>query len=91
MTSTLKEFKVEVGTIQARFDGLGTWDYLVEFFINFLPNLIRHQVLTALEPALKKRLQEEINLIDMHCLLEKEFLDEKRWIEDFLNNSGYHK
>lgn len=61
----LDDLQLELGNIQVRFDGAGTLDYVVEFFINILPNLLRYQIMDALESPLKMRIQEELNAINV--------------------------
>lgn len=39
--ATLEELDFELGNIQARMDGAGTIDYIVEASVNILPNLLR--------------------------------------------------
>lgn len=39
--ATLEEFNLELGNIQARINGAGTMDYVMEAGINILPNLLR--------------------------------------------------
>lgn len=39
--ATLEELNFELGNIQARMNGAGTIDYLVEAGVNIVPNLLR--------------------------------------------------
>ncbi|KAF6216224.1 hypothetical protein GE061_000564 [Apolygus lucorum] len=64
-TPKLEDLKVSVGNIQLRSDGLGTMDYVLELVANVLPNLLRYQIVDALEGLMRQRLQENLNLIDM--------------------------
>uniref|UniRef100_A0A0A9Z8L6 Mite allergen Lep d 7 n=1 Tax=Lygus hesperus TaxID=30085 RepID=A0A0A9Z8L6_LYGHE len=64
-TPKLEDLKVSVGNIQLRSDGLGTVDYLMELVANVLPNLLRYQIVDAMEGLLRQRLQENLNLIDI--------------------------
>lgn len=48
-----------------RCDGAGTIDYVTEFIVNVLPNLLRYQIMDAIENPLKIRIQEVMNSIDV--------------------------
>ncbi|KAJ2943922.1 hypothetical protein O0L34_g8242 [Tuta absoluta] len=61
----LRKFHLDIGNIQARCDGAGTIDYIIEFVVNILPNLLRYQVINAIEGPLTRRLQEELNGLDV--------------------------
>lgn len=51
--------------LKVRSDGAGTFDYVIEFVINVLPNLLRFQIMDALENPAKARIQEEMNRINV--------------------------
>lgn len=61
----LEDIQLELGNIQVRFNGAGTADYIIEFAINVLPNLLRYQIMDALEAPLKTRIQEKLNAINV--------------------------
>ena len=65
----LDDIQLELGNIQIRFDGAGTLDYIIEFGINVLPNMLRYQVMDAIETPLKKRIQNELDKIDTEKLI----------------------
>lgn len=69
----IRDLQIELGNIQVRCDGAGTLDYVVEFVVNILPNLLRYQIMDAIENPLKVRIQEEINKYDVEKVL-KEYL-----------------
>lgn len=71
----IDDLQLDLGNIQIRCSGLGTADYLVEFFVNVLPNLLRYQIMDALEKPLMRKIQEHTDKIDVEHLL-KEKLDE---------------
>lgn len=54
---------------QIRSDGAGTLDYAVEFVINVLPNLLRYQIMDALENPAKTRIQDEMNKINVERMI----------------------
>lgn len=61
----LEDLQLELGNIQVRFNGAGTADYIIEFAINVLPNLLRYQIMDTLESPLKVRIQEALNAINV--------------------------
>lgn len=71
----IDDLQLDIGNIQVRSSGLGTIDYLVEFFINVVPNLLRYQITDALEKPIIKRIQEYTDKIDVEKLA-KEKLNE---------------
>lgn len=71
----INDLQLDLGNIQIRSSGLGTADYLVEFFVNVLPNLLRYQIMDALEKPLMRKIQEFTDKIDVETLV-KEKLDE---------------
>lgn len=71
----INDLQLNLGNIQIRSSGLGTADYLVEFFINVMPNLLRYQIMDALEKPLMAKIQQYADKIDVEQLV-KEKLDE---------------
>ncbi|KAF7993342.1 hypothetical protein HCN44_006402 [Aphidius gifuensis] len=69
--ATLEEFNLELGNIQARINGAGTMDYVMEAGINILPNLLRYQIMDAIEGPIKRRLQDELDKIDVEKLIHE--------------------
>ncbi|XP_046738918.1 uncharacterized protein LOC124407122 [Diprion similis] len=67
--ATLEELDLELGNIQARVHGAGTIDYLMEAGINILPNLLRYQIMDAIEGPVKRRLQKELENVDVEKLI----------------------
>lgn len=67
----LEDIQLELGNIQVRFDGAGTADYIIEFAINVLPNLLRYQIMDALESPIKMRIQEELNAINVEKMIHE--------------------
>lgn len=61
----MQDIQLELGNIQVRFDGAGTLDYIIEFSVNVLPNVLRYQIMDALESPIKRRIQEELNYINV--------------------------
>lgn len=54
-----------------RSDGAGTLDYVFEFVINIVPNLLRAQIMDALENPIKTEIQKEMDKINVERLLKK--------------------
>lgn len=73
----IEDLQLDVGNIQIRSSGLGTADYLVEFLVNIMPNLLRYQIMDALENPLMRKIQEFTDKIDLEKLV-KENLQEYR-------------
>lgn len=69
---------LEVGNIQVRCNGAGTIDYVIEFTVNILPNLLRYQIMDALEGPLKERVQQELDKLNVEDMIKQELpkLDE---------------
>ncbi|KAH0540334.1 uncharacterized protein LOC123259348 isoform X1 [Cotesia glomerata] len=69
--ASLEELNFELGNIQTRIHGAGTLDYIIEAGVNILPNLLRYQIMDAIEGPIKNRIQEEINKIDVEKLISE--------------------
>jgi hypothetical protein len=67
----LEDIQLELGNIQVRFDGAGTVDYAIEFAINVLPNLLRYQIMDALENPVKQKIQAELNNVNVERLIKE--------------------
>lgn len=67
----IKDLQLELGNIQVRCDGAGTLDYITEFVVNVLPNLLRYQIMDALENPLKLRIQNIMNQIDVEKVIKE--------------------
>lgn len=61
----LEDIQLDLGNIQIRCDGAGTLDYLLEFGVNVMPNLLRYQIMDALEGPVKKYLQDQLNMVNL--------------------------
>lgn len=71
----LKDLDFKVGNIQVRMDGAGTLDYVIEFVVNVLPNLLRYQIVNAVEGPIKTRVQDIMDSIDVEELIEQKLPD----------------
>uniref|UniRef100_A0A182MLU0 Hemolymph juvenile hormone binding protein n=1 Tax=Anopheles culicifacies TaxID=139723 RepID=A0A182MLU0_9DIPT len=67
----LQDLQLELGNIQVRCDGAGTFDYVIEAAVNILPNLLRYQIMDAIENPLRMRIQEKLDCIDTEALVRK--------------------
>lgn len=83
-TPKLETLKISVGNIQLRSDGLGTMDYVLELVANILPNILRYQIVDALEGLLKQRLQDNLNLID----IEREIRSRLKQLENITDKNA---
>ncbi|XP_017858072.1 PREDICTED: uncharacterized protein LOC108610464 isoform X1 [Drosophila arizonae] len=66
----INDLQFDMGNIQVRCDGAGTLDYAMEFVVNVLPNLLRYQIMDAIENPIKQRVQEKFNAIDVEQVLK---------------------
>lgn len=69
----INDLQLDLGNIQVRSSGLGTADYLVEFFVNVMPNLLRYQIMDALEKPMMRKIQEFTDRIDVERLVKEKF------------------
>lgn len=69
----INDLQLDLGNIQVRSSGLGTADYLVEFFVNVMPNLLRYQIMDALEKPMMRKIQEFTDRIDVEKLVKEKF------------------
>jgi len=69
----INSLDLDIGNIQIRCAGLGTADYLIEFFVNVLPNLLRYQIMDALEKPLMRKIQEKVDKIDVENLVKNKY------------------
>lgn len=61
---------IEIRSFQVRSDGAGTFDYVIEFLVNILPNLLRYQIMDALENPVKTKIQDEMNEINVEKFIK---------------------
>lgn len=66
-----RDLDLEVGNIQVRCHGAGTLDYVIEFAVNVLPNLLRYQIMDAIEGPVKEKMQLELNKINVEELIRQ--------------------
>lgn len=67
----INDLQLELGNIQVRCDGAGTLDYATEALVNVLPNLLRYQIMDAIENPVRSRLQELLNTIDVERTIKE--------------------
>lgn len=67
-----RDLDLEIGNIQVRCDGAGTLDYVIEFAVNILPNLLRYQIMDALEGPIKEKVQQELNKLNVENMIKQE-------------------
>lgn len=64
-----------MSTQQVRSDGTGTMDYIIEFLVNVIPNLLRYQIMDALENPAKAKIQEAMNRINVEHLIKEKITE----------------
>ncbi|XP_018568650.1 uncharacterized protein LOC108908942 [Anoplophora glabripennis] len=67
----LDDIQVELGNIQVRFDGLGTVDYVIELAVNVIPNLLRYQIMDALEKPIRLKIQEALDQVNVERIIKE--------------------
>lgn len=87
MKPSLDDIQIELGNIQVRFDGLGTVDYAIELGINVIPNLLRYQIMDAIEKPIKLKIQEELDKVEVEELIKENLarLDSAEGLPDLTN------
>lgn len=80
----MDDIQVELGNIQVRFEGLGTIDYAIELAVNVIPNLLRYQIMDALEKPIKLKIQEALDQVNMERIIKENAkkLDSGKGLED---------
>lgn len=61
-----------------RSDGAGAFDYIIEFLINVLPNLLRYQIMDAIEEPIRAKIQDECNKINVERLIRSKLPEIER-------------
>ncbi|XP_052869413.1 uncharacterized protein LOC128275074 isoform X1 [Anopheles cruzii] len=79
----LKDIQLELGNIQVRCEGAGTFDYVVEAAVNILPNLLRYQIMDAIENPLRMRIQEKLDCVNTEAMVRKYVLEFEQHGVDF--------
>ncbi|XP_073994699.1 uncharacterized protein isoform X2 [Rhodnius prolixus] len=67
----LDNLDINVGKIKLNMEGAGRFDIIVEVMVNSLPDLIRHILVDTIEEPLKYKIQQLLNKIEPHQILEK--------------------
>lgn len=67
----LEDIQLEMGNIQVRCNGAGTIDYIIEFGVNVFPNLLRYQIMDAIESPIKKYIQEQLNRVNVEEVIKE--------------------
>lgn len=74
----INDLQFELGNIQVRSDGAGTMDYIIEFLINVIPNMLRYQIMDALENPAKAKIQEAMNQINVEQIIKEKVPEYER-------------
>lgn len=67
----IEDFNLKLGNIQMRVNGAGTTDYVLEFLVNILPNILRYQIVDAIENPIKQHIQNYIDLINVEQMIDE--------------------
>lgn len=81
-TPIFRDIDFDIGNIQIRWDGAGTIDYVIEFAVNVIPNLLRYQIMDALEGPLKERVQQELDKLNVDALIKQELMPKVDQIQE---------
>ncbi|KAK6643643.1 hypothetical protein RUM43_005153 [Polyplax serrata] len=68
---SLEDLNLKIGNMQMRVNGAGTADYIMEFVVNVLPNILRYQVVDAIEGPLKVQIQNYLDLIEVEQMIDE--------------------
>lgn len=82
--SDVDDLQLDLGNIQVRCDGAGTIDYILELTVNVLPNILRYQIMNALEGPLKNRIQKVLNTSSIDTIAR-----DKLYIVDEMERNGF--
>lgn len=74
---------IEPKFFQVRSDGAGTLDYLVEFIVNVVPNLLRYQLMDALENPAKIYIQKELDKVNVEKIIKEKLPEFEKMGFDF--------
>lgn len=58
-----------------RSSGIGTFDYVIEFLLNTLPNLIRQQIMEVISKPIIHRIHQYTEQIDLESLIKEKVLE----------------
>ncbi len=78
------DFQIKLGNVQLRMEGAGSLDYVAELGVNVLPNLLRYQIMQAMEKPIRRKIQEALDDTD----IEQTVLDKLPIMDQQLYNHG---
>ncbi|KAL1110554.1 hypothetical protein AAG570_008082 [Ranatra chinensis] len=67
----LDDLDLHIGRLQVQMDRAEKMDLMIEFFINTLPDLLKHIIVDAIEQPIKAKAQEILNKIDVEEMVDK--------------------
>lgn len=70
----LEDLQIDIGNLQMRSDGAGTMDYILEFTVNIVPNILRYQIVDALGWPLRSKIQEELDKMNVEEMIKQELI-----------------
>ncbi|CAB3374289.1 Hypothetical predicted protein [Cloeon dipterum] len=78
----IERLQMTVGNLQTRVQGSGTLDYVAEFVLNVLPNVIRYQLVSLAEEPLRQKIQDYLDKVDVEDLILQQIAEmEKEQLE----------
>lgn len=84
----IEDIQLKLGNIQMHMDGMGTVDYIIEFLVNFFPNLLRYQIMDTIEEPVKFTAQEIVDSIDYEKMIDKHLSDFDKIANEDFNSIG---
>ncbi|XP_070509407.1 uncharacterized protein [Chironomus tepperi] len=66
----IDDIRIDLGNIQILSSGMGTLDYVAEFLLNIVPNLLRDQIMDVIRKPIIERVQQYANRIDAEALIK---------------------
>ncbi|CAG9811069.1 unnamed protein product [Chironomus riparius] len=66
----VEDLRIDLGNIQILSSGMGTLDYVAEFLLNIIPNLLRDQIMDVIRKPIIERVQQYANRIDAEALIK---------------------
>lgn len=86
----IEDIQLKLGNIQMHMDGIGTADYIIEFLVNFFPNLLRYQIMDTIEEPLKIKAQEIVDSIDFEKMVDDHLTELDQVASEKFENLGFN-
>ncbi|KAG7173632.1 uncharacterized protein LOC121860290 [Homarus americanus] len=66
---TLRKIDIRLGNLAVRSTGEGSMDYLLEAFVNIVPNALRNVIMDNIEPRIQQIIQKRLNGLDLYRMV----------------------